>query len=77
MQIFVKTLTGKTIALETESSDTVLRVKAQIQDREMVSFSEIARLIVNRYALLHCSIFPDQQRLFIHISKFSCSTDPA
>jgi hypothetical protein len=34
MQIFVKTLTGKTIALETESSDTVLRVKAQIQDRE-------------------------------------------
>jgi ubiquitin len=34
MQIFVKTLTGKTITLETESSDTILGVKAKIQDRE-------------------------------------------
>ncbi|WP_213063671.1 ubiquitin-like protein, partial [Acinetobacter baumannii] len=28
MQIFVKTLTGKTIALEVESSDTIDNVKA-------------------------------------------------
>jgi hypothetical protein len=34
MQIFVKTLTGKTVTLETESSDTVDDVKAKIQDRE-------------------------------------------
>ena len=34
MQIFVKTLTGKTMALEVESSDTVGDVKAKIQDRE-------------------------------------------
>jgi Ubiquitin family len=34
MQIFVKTLTGKTVTLEAESSDTVLCVKAKIQDRE-------------------------------------------
>jgi hypothetical protein len=34
MQIFVKTLTGKTVALEMESSDTVLCIKAKIQDRE-------------------------------------------
>ena len=34
MQIFVKTLTGKTIALETESSDTTLFVKAKIQEKE-------------------------------------------
>jgi len=34
MQIFVKTLTGKTITLETEPSDTIENVKAKIQDKE-------------------------------------------
>ena len=34
MQIFVKTLTGKTITLEVESNDTIDSVKAKIQDKE-------------------------------------------
>ena len=34
MQIFVKTLTGKTITLEVEGSDTVENKKAKIQDKE-------------------------------------------
>uniref|UniRef100_A0A2R8ZV56 Ubiquitin-like domain-containing protein n=1 Tax=Pan paniscus TaxID=9597 RepID=A0A2R8ZV56_PANPA len=34
MQIFVKTLTGKTITLEVEPSDTIENVKAKIQDEE-------------------------------------------
>jgi len=34
MQIFVKTLTGKTITLEVESTDTVANVKTKIQDKE-------------------------------------------
>ena len=34
MQIFVKTLTGKTITLEVESSDTIENVKPKIQDKE-------------------------------------------
>ena len=34
MQIFVKTLTGKTIILEVEASDASENVKAKIQDKE-------------------------------------------
>ena len=34
MQIFVKTLTGKTITLEVESSDTIENIKQKIQDKE-------------------------------------------
>jgi ubiquitin len=34
MQFFVKTLTGKTITLDAESSDTVGSIKQKIQDQE-------------------------------------------
>eukprot|EP01045_Picozoa_sp_COSAG04_P058175 COSAG04_NODE_28142_length_277_cov_1.146067_1_plen_79_part_01 len=34
MQIFVKTLDGRTIALEVEGSDSIEIVKAKIQDKE-------------------------------------------
>merc|ERR1712117_761126 len=34
MQIFVKTLSGKTITLEVEPSDSIENVKAKIQDKE-------------------------------------------
>ena len=34
MQIFVKTLTGKTITLEVEPSDSIENVKSKIQDKE-------------------------------------------
>ena len=34
MQIYVKTLTGKTITLEVDASDTIENVKAKIQDKE-------------------------------------------
>ncbi|TKY49403.1 Ubiquitin protein [Spatholobus suberectus] len=38
MQIFVKTLTGKTITLEVESSDTIDNVKAKIQTCNSIVF---------------------------------------
>ena len=34
MQIFVKTLTGRTITLDVESNDTVENIKAKITDKE-------------------------------------------
>jgi len=34
MQIFVKTLTGKTITIEAESRDTIQSVKEKIRDKE-------------------------------------------
>ena len=34
MQIYIKTLTGKTIQLDVEPSDTIETVKAKIQDKD-------------------------------------------
>ena len=34
MQIFIKTLTGKTITLDVEASETIENVKQKIQDKE-------------------------------------------
>jgi len=34
MQIFIKTLTGKTITLETEPGDTIESIKTKIQSKE-------------------------------------------
>ncbi|XP_072879919.1 ubiquitin-ribosomal protein eL40 fusion protein-like isoform X1 [Chlorocebus sabaeus] len=44
MQIFVKTLTGKTITLEVKPSDTNEDVKAKIQDKEESTLHLVLRL---------------------------------
>ena len=45
MQIFVKTLTGKTITLEVEPSDTIENVKAKIQVDLLLTY----KFLVTRY----------------------------
>jgi len=41
-QLFVKTLTGKTITIDVDLSDTILSVKQKIQDKEGIKGSRKA-----------------------------------
>jgi ubiquitin len=64
MQIFVKTLTGKTISLEVEPSDTIHYLKSKIQDKE--------GFLINRQRLIYDEIQLEDERM---ISDYNISND--
>ena len=57
MQIFVKTLTGKTITLEVEPSDSIENVKAKIQVRKLLKCDVSNLKIKSRVCFNFFSIF--------------------
>ena len=82
MQIFIKTLAGRTIIMEVESTTTIERIKAEIQVREDI-LAENQRLLFNGAQLeegntLFRDLSEERQKIYTHTHRVpqQCQTCP-
>ena len=79
MQIYVKTVSGKTISLEVEASDILQNVKAKIQEEKRIPFDQQRLALAGKQlkdgcTLGDCSI-QNQSTLYL-ILKLFCIAQP-
>ena len=74
MQIFVKTINGRSIALDVEGSDTVEKIKPKLQEKldippEQQRIVYLGKLLENNRALCDYNIKKDSTILVLRIMK--------
>lgn len=76
MQIFVKTLTGKTITLDVESSDTIGDIKQQIQDKKGIPIGNQTLIFCGKILEDQVKIVPELGRegpMHLVLKHFNCA----